>query len=249
MQNYHPIAGVLRDKVILITGAGDGIGAKVSKSFASYGATVVLLGRTIAKLERVYDEIVSAGGPQPAIYPLNLEGAGLRDYQELATVIRSELGQLNGLLHNAALVGDLTSIELYDAAVWQQALQINLTAPFLLTQACLDLLRSSSNPRIVFSTHQIKSAYWGAYSVAKAGVERLMQILADELSGEHQIIHVNAIAPGDLCSPLIKRSFPGKDTSRLPAIENAIPTYIYLMSNDSDGVNGKILDGQGNILE
>lgn len=249
MKNYQPRPDLLREKVILVTGAGDGIGAVAAKTFAAYGATVVLLGRTVSKLEKVYDEIELSGGPQAAIYPLNLEGAGIKEYAELAQVIQSKLGQLNGILHNAAFTGDLTSIKLYDAALWQRVLQINLTAPFMLTQACLELLQSSTDPRIVFTTHRINSAYWGAYSVAKAGIEQLMRILACEHAGDHRTVRVNAITPGEVKSPLLTRSFPGKDSRLYPGIENIMPAYLYLMSNDSDDLNGKILDGQGNILE
>ena len=247
INDFQPTDNFLLNKTILVTGAGDGIGAKVAVTYASYGATVVLLGKTIAKLEAVYDKIEATGAPKPAIYPLDLEGACDKDYDELALVIKNELGQLTGILHNAAYIADSTSIKHYDTIQWQRELHVNLTAPFMLTRACLDLLKASNNPRILFTTHQARSAYWGAYGVAKAGIECLMQILADELSGEHAIT-VNAIAPGELHSPLMLRAYPGKSPSNFAEIETVLPTYLYLMSQDSGGLSGKIYDGLGNIL-
>lgn len=247
IHDFQPVKNFLQNKVILVTGAGDGIGAKVAVAYASYGATVVLLGRTISKLERVYDQIESTGGPKPAIYPLNLEGACDKDYEEMASVILNELGQLDGILHNAAVMGEATSIKYYDTMEWHKVLQVNLTAPFMLVKACLDLLKASDNPRILFTTHRVKSAYWGAYGVAKAGIECLMRILADELDGENPI-PVNAIAPGDLYSPLTLRAYPGKTQDSFPKIETVLPTYLYLMSPDSRGINGKVLDGSGKLL-
>jgi len=248
MKNIQPDPDCLRDDVILVTGAGDGIGAVAAKQFAAFGATVVLLGRTVSKLEKVYDEIESAGCPKPAIYPLDLEGAGPGDYEQLASVIGDKLGQLNGILHNAAMLGGLTPIRYTEAETWRRALHVNLTAPFLLTRACLDLLKQSNKPRIVFTTHRVSSAYWGAYAVAKAGVERLMDLLADELSDDNVPVRVNAIAPGELQSPLIARTYPGRDNTVLPDIESVMPAYVYLMSSASQDINGKILHGNGDIL-
>lgn len=247
INNFRPANNFLQNKTILVTGAGDGIGAQVAIAYASYGATVVLLGRTITKLEAVYDKIEAAGGPKPAIYPLNLEGACDQDYDEMASVIKSELGQLNGILHNAAYIGDSTSIRYYDTAQWQRELHINLTAPFMLTRSCLELLKISADPRILFTTHLTRTAYWGAYSVAKAGIECLMQILADELNSDRPVT-VNAISPGELQSPLTLRSYPGKSLKSFAKIATVIPTYLYLMSQASCGLTGKIVDGSGNIV-
>lgn len=238
---------LLKNKVILVTGAGDGIGAEASQAFAANGATVVLLGRTLSKLEKVYDKIEQSDYPKPAIYPLNLEGACDKDYEEMASVIQKEVGQLDGILHNAAYTGDSTPISQYDTEQWQRVLHVNLTAPFMLTRACIGLLQHSANSRIIFTVHRVRSAYWGAYGVAKAAIECLMQILADEMN-EEKSMRINAIAPGELRSPLIARHFPGKDSRKVSAIDTVLPTYIYLMSEKSNGVNGKILDGSGNVL-
>ena len=136
MKKYRPMPDLLESRVILVTGAGDGIGKTAAKSFAAHGATVVLLGRTVTKLEAVYDEIEGSGHPQPAIYPMNLEGAAPKDYQDLADTLEREFGRLDGLLHNATNLGSLTPLEHYDLELWAKVMQVNLHAPFLLTRAC-----------------------------------------------------------------------------------------------------------------
>lgn len=170
---YRPAADLLAGRVILVTGAGDGLGKAAALALAEHGATVVLLGRKVRPLERVYDAIEQAGGPQPAIYPLNLEGAAPQDYAELATRLADTLGRLDGLLHNAALLGTLTPMRLYDPETWGRVMQVNVNAPFLLTRACLDLLMQSDDASVVFSADRVGRrgrAYWGAYGVAKFAV-------------------------------------------------------------------------------
>ncbi|MGD8802799.1 MAG: SDR family NAD(P)-dependent oxidoreductase, partial [Gammaproteobacteria bacterium] len=151
----------LDDKVILITGSGDGIGKAVALACAERGATIILLGRTVHKLEQVYDEIKNNGCPEPAIYPMNLEGATPTDYEELNTNIDREFGRLDGLHNNAGWLGASTPIEIYDTELWYKVMQVNLNAPFLLTKACIPLLRKSTSARIVFTADDKSSAYWG----------------------------------------------------------------------------------------
>ncbi|HEY3486901.1 MAG TPA: YciK family oxidoreductase [Gammaproteobacteria bacterium] len=243
LKNYHAKDDSLKERVILITGAGDGIGAVAAETFARHGATVVLLGRTVRKLEQVYDRIVAAGAPKPAIYPLNLEGASFKDYQDMAAVISRELGQLNAILHNAALLGDLTPLAHYDVQLWHRVLQVNVNSPFMLTRACLELLQQADNPRIVFTAHRVEQAYWGAYGASKSALLSLMRILADELDS-HKRICVNAIEPGQVQSPLTARALPGKDLKALPPIASIMPAYLYLMSKDSAEINGQIIPAQ-----
>ena len=171
MQEYHPKANLLKDRVILITGAGDGIGAAVAQEYAKYGATVILLCRTQKKLEKVYDLIEQAGYPQPAIYPLELQLATPKDYKILAATIHKEFGRLDGLLHNAAVLGTLTPIEHYDNRLWAHVLHVNLNAPFMLTKACLPILKKAKEASIIFTSANVGykgQAYWGAYAVSKA---------------------------------------------------------------------------------
>ncbi len=246
MKDYHPRPDLLRDRVILVTGAGDGIGKTAAKTFASYGATVVLLGRTVSKLEAVYDEIEGSEHPQPAIYPMNLEGAAPKDYQDLAETLSRELGRLDGLLHNAADLGSLTPLEHYDLQLWAQVMQVNLHAPFLLTRACLPVLRQSQDASILFTSSKLgrrAQAYWGAYAISNFAVEGMMQVLADELESGRQI-RVNSIDPGSVRTTMYARAYPGRDPSQVPAPEEIMDSYLYLFGPDSQGVTGQALSAQ-----
>ena len=237
--HYQAPIDLLHDKTILITGAGDGIGKAAARAFASHGATVVLLGRTIPKLEQVYDEIVHAGSPQPAIYPMNLEGAAPRDYQDLAATLEDQFGALHGLLHNAASLGASTPLSLYDIELWYKVMQVNLNAPFVMTQALLPLISKTPESSILFTVDDKSSAYWGAYGVSKAAVTSFMQILADELDSEHPV-KVNAINPGPTQSALRMRAYPGENPNEMTPPQDIMGTYLYLMGRDSKGETGKV---------
>ncbi len=243
--DYKPHDSLLQDKIILVTGAGSGIGRAAAKAFAEYGATVVLLGRTTKKLESVYDEIEQAGLPQPAIYPMNLEGASPKDYEDLAEILEKEFNHLDGLLHNASLLGLLTPIAQYDVNLWHQVMQVNLNAPFMLTQACLPLLKQSKSASIVFTSSSVGRkgrAYWGAYSVSKFGNEGLMQVLADEL--EHTHIRVNSIDPGKVRTAMRAAAYPAEDPNTLKTPEEIMSVYLYLFGEDSKGITGQAFSAQ-----
>ncbi len=218
----------LDDRVILITGAGDGIGKAAALACAERGASVILLGRTVHKLEQVYDEIKNNSWPEPAIYPLNLEGAAPPDYDDLNVNIDKEFGRLDGLLNNAGWLGASTPIEIYDTALWYKVMQVNLNAPFLLTKACIPLLRKSPAARIVFTTDDKSSAYWGAYGVAKAAQLSFMRILADELESKN--IPVNAFNPGPIRTRLRTMAYPAEDMRQLTKPEEIANAFVYLLS-------------------
>lgn len=242
-ESFHPNSDCLKERIILITGAGDGIGAAAAKSFAAHGATVILLGKTIPKLEKVYDEIVAAGDPEPAIYPLDLEGANNEHYAELAQVVDKEFGRLDGLLHNAAMLGALMPLEQYDLTLWARLHQINLHAPFLLTQALLPLLKKSQDASIVFTSSSVAHkgrAYWGAYAVSKAAADNLMEVLADELEA-NTAIRVNSIDPGRVRTRMRALAFPGEDPNTLPAPAEMMDAYLFLFSAESNTLNGKVV--------
>jgi NAD(P)-dependent dehydrogenase (short-subunit alcohol dehydrogenase family) len=246
MRDYHPSPNLLKERVILVTGAGDGIGRAASQRFAAFGATVILLGRTLRKLEQVYDEIEQAGYPQPAIYPLNLEGASPKDYLDLALKLETEFGRLDGLLHNAAILGTLTPIIHYNIELWYRVLQVNLNAPFLLTQAVLNLLCRSADATIVFTADAVSDegrAYWGAYSVAKAGGQTLMKTLASELE-TNTAVRVNSIDPGKVRSGLRLQAYPAGDADTWTDPEAVLDTYLYLIGPDSKGITGQTLKVQ-----
>lgn len=244
MRDYHPEKNLLNDRTILVTGAGDGIGRTASVAFARHGATVVLLGRTVAKLEATYDAVEADGGAQPAIYPLDLEGAKEQDYLDLAETLEREFGSLEGLLHNAAQLRLLSRIDDYDIETWYQVMQVNLNGPFMLTQACLPLLRKAKDASVLFTSDHIgrqARAYWGAYAVSKFGCEGLMQVLADETQGSSNI-RVNSFSPGATRTNLRAHAYPGEDPQTVKPAEDLIPAYLWLMGPDSIGTSGRALD-------
>tara|TARA_R110001583_G_scaffold41238_4_gene131294 strand:- start:2359 stop:3114 length:756 start_codon:yes stop_codon:yes gene_type:complete len=247
MFNYQAPEQLLKNRIILITGAGDGIGRAAALSFAEHGATVILAGRTVKKLEAVYDLIESSGWPQPAIFPINLEGATAHDYDIVAAAIEKEFGRIDGLLNNASLLGNRTSIENYDPSTWNQVMQVNLHAQFLITQAMLPLLMKSEDASLVFTSSTVGrkgSAYWGAYAVSKFATEGLMQVLADELENTSSI-RVNAINPGATRTNMRAHAYPAENPGSLPAPEQIMPVYLYLMGADSKEINGQSIDAQG----
>jgi NAD(P)-dependent dehydrogenase (short-subunit alcohol dehydrogenase family) len=239
--DWQPRKDLLKERIILVTGAGNGIGAAVAKSYAQYGATVILLDKIVRNLEQVYDAIESASAVQPAIYPMNLEGASEKDYLDLAATIEKEFGRLDGLLHNAAMLGALIPIAHFEAELWYKILQVNLNAPFLMTRACLNLLLQSNNASILFSADNVGrrgKAYWGAYGVSKAGIENLMQLLADEMEANTSV-RVNSFDPGPVATAFRNLAYPGENPERITRPEDVVAPHLYLMGPDSKGVTGK----------
>jgi len=232
---YKASNDLLKDKVILISGAGDGIGAEAAKTYAAHGATVILTGKTIPKLEKVYDEIIAAQNPEPAIYPIDFTGASVDDYATMADTLEKNFGKLDGLLHNAATLGLMTPLASHAAKDWVTTLHTNLTAPFLLTQAMIPLLMKAKTASIVFTTDAVAqnpNAYWGAYGVSKAGIDSLMATLAEELENTTKI-RVNSIEPGAVRTNLRRNAFPGEVPTEVPLPESIMPCYLYLMGEDS----------------
>lgn len=244
--NYTASPDLLKDRVILVTGAGDGIGRTAAITFAAHGATVILLGKTIKKLETVYDEIEKTGYAQPAIYPMKLGGATFEDYKILAETIEKEFGHLDGLLHNAAILGERKTIRDTAAADWNEVINVNLTSNFLLTKTLLPLLEKSNDASIVFTTSSVGRkgrAFWGAYAVSKFGVEGLAQVLADELDNTTNI-RVNCINPGATNTAMRRMAYPAEYPGNNPFAEQIMGAYLYLMGGDSQGVTGGSFDAQ-----
>ncbi|MGM0704017.1 MAG: YciK family oxidoreductase [Pseudomonadota bacterium] len=244
--DYQAPAGLLKERIVLVTGAGDGIGRAAALAFARHGATVILLGRTLAKLEKVYDEIEAEGLPQPAIFPLNFEGATLKDYHDMAETLDKEFGRLDGLLHNAGLLGNITPFVQYDPALWEQVMQVNINGPIWMTQALMPLLEASKDASVVFTSSGVGRkgrAYWGAYSVSKFATEGFMEVLADEV--EHLgNIRVNSLNPGATRTRMRANAYPGEDPEALLTPEAIMPTYLWLLGPDSRGHNGERFDAQ-----
>jgi len=245
---YQAPDDLLKDKVILVTGAGSGIGRRAALSFAQHGATVILLGRTTSKLEQVYDEIEAAGYPQAAIYPMNLEGAALKDYQDMANTLDENFGRLDGLLHNAAILGSLTPLQQYDATLWMQVFQVNFHAPYFMTQACFNILRKADNASVLFSSDQVgrvPKAYWGAYATAKAAQENLMGIWTTETMTNTNL-RFNSLDPGAVKTFMRSRAYPLENPQKLHTPEQIMPAYLYLMGKDSKSINGQALSVKSN---
>jgi len=246
MYEYEAPQDLLKDRIILVTGAGDGIGRIAAKTYAAYGATVILLGRTLEKLEKVYDEIEEAKHPQPALVPLNLESAQEHDYIELTNTLEQEFGKLDGILHNAGILGVRTPIESYDPVIWQQVMQVNVNAPFMLTQTLMPLLERSDSASVIFTSSGVGKkgkAYWGAYAVSKFATEGMMQTFADELSNTSSI-RANCINPGATRTQMRADAYPAENPGTLKTPEDIMPLYLYLMGSDSRDVNGQSLDAQ-----
>ena len=246
LTRYEVQPGLLADRVILVTGAGAGIGRALAKRVASLGATVILHGRTVSRLESVFDEIRAAGGPEPAIFPLNLERATGEDYDRLSGAIEAQWGRLDGLVHNAGVLGGRTPIEHHDVADWQRVLHVNLTAPFILCRCLLPLLFQSADASVVFTSSGVGrrgKAYWGAYAVSKFGVEGLSQVLADELANKPNI-RVNVINPGATRTSMRAAAYPAEDPEHLKTPEEILGAYLYLLGPDSRGITGRSYDAQ-----
>lgn len=243
LENYSAPDDLLKDRVVLITGAGQGLGRAAALAYANHGATVILHGRKVKKLESVYDEIETIGKAQALIYPLDLESANDKDFSVMARAIEQQLGRLDGILHNAAFLYGLTPLENQTAEQWRIMLQVNLIAPFALTKACLSLLKASSDASVIMTSSSqghAPSAYWGGFTVAKTGIEALVKIQADEWEAIPDM-RINTIVPGIVNSPQRAKTHPGEIKQSMRQPEDLMATYLYLMGPDSKGVSGQVV--------
>jgi len=242
---YTAPTDLLTGRTILVTGAGRGIGAEAARTYAAHGATVLLLGKTEKNLNTVYDEIVAAGHPKPVVIPLDLEKASTEAYEELGAMIEAEFGHLDGLLHNASILGPRTLLEQLSGENFAKVMQINVNAMFMLTSAMLPLLRLSSDASVIFTSSSVGRkgrAYWGAYAVSKFATEGLMQVMADEMEGTS--IRANSINPGATRTDMRAHAYPGENPDNNPTPAEIMPLYLYLMGADSADITGQALDAQ-----
>ena len=240
--NYKVKEGELEGKVILVTGANRGFGLAITMDLAKAGATVIMLGRDLGSLEYAYDAVVDAGYKEPILYPLDLEGATPENYQELQDNILDKFKKLDGLIHNAAILGTQMPIDQYDIKLWYSTLQINLSAPFMLTQFLIPTLMKSDDARILFLSSTVgreARAYWGAYSVSKFGIEGFAKTLSEEL--EKTQITVNTINPGKIRTEMRRTAYPAEDASTVPKPEEKSSVIVYLLSNEGSKINGEQL--------
>jgi NAD(P)-dependent dehydrogenase (short-subunit alcohol dehydrogenase family) len=243
-RSYSYPADLLRDRIILVTGASDGIGRELALHTAAHGAQVILHGRNVKKLETVYDDIEQIdGAPRPSIAVMDLATANGEAYQSLADSVSEEFGRLDGLVNNAGILGERFSIEQYDPSMWQQVMHVNVTATFVLTQICLPLLHRADDASVIFTSSgvgRVGKAFWGAYAVSKFATEGLSQVLASE-----QVrMRVNCINPGPVRTDMRRAAYPAEDRDALKTPADIMPTYMYLLGSDSRGVTGQSLDAQ-----
>jgi NAD(P)-dependent dehydrogenase (short-subunit alcohol dehydrogenase family) len=241
-----PFAASLAGRVIFITGASGGLGRALALACATCGATVVLHGRVVRKLESLYDEIVAAGHPEPLILPLDLATAKADDFANVASALQAHAGRVDAIVHAAVMLGSLGPIEHQPFDEWLATLRVDLLAPFGLTRALLPLLRAAPDASVVFTLDtrgQEPKAYWGAYAVAKAGLSALLAILADEWDGAPNL-RVNGVVPGPMRSPLRAQTHPGDDITRLPPPEAFVPLYLYLLAGQPKVESGGLIDAQ-----
>jgi NAD(P)-dependent dehydrogenase (short-subunit alcohol dehydrogenase family) len=245
MFDYSITPQILANKTILVTGAGAGIGRQAAITYAELGATVILLGKTVAKLEAVYDEIVAKNHPEPAIVPLDLKGATKQNYIDLTATIVNQFGKLDGALLNASMLGELTPFSQIHEQIWHDVMKVNVSAQFLLAQALLPSLLKAENASLIFTSSGVGNkgkAYWGAYSVSKFATEGMMQVIADEY--ENTTLRTNAINPGATSTNMRNSAYPAENKDSIASPENIMPLYVYLMSDDSKSVNGQRLNAQ-----
>ncbi|MGI2114501.1 YciK family oxidoreductase [Shewanella frigidimarina] len=245
MLEYQAAKDLLNNKTILVTGAGDGIGRAASIEFAKHGATVILLGKTVKKLENVYDEIVNAGYPKPAIVPLDMKGATEQNYIDMADTIAEQFGHLDGLLHNASQLGALGPFEHIDLTSLETILKVNVTAQAIMTKSLLPIMRKAEHASIVFTSSGVGRkgrAYWGPYAFSKFATEGMMQVLADEC--DNTSVRVNSINPGATRTEMRAKAYPAEDPQTLKTAEQIMPTYLFLMGNGSIDTNGQALNAQ-----
>jgi NAD(P)-dependent dehydrogenase (short-subunit alcohol dehydrogenase family) len=235
----------LAGRAIAITGPTRGIGRAVALACARHGASVILLGRSKQRLEGLHAEIEAAGG-EATIALLDLEKAVASDFDELAAGVLARYGRLDGLLHNAALLGTMAPVEHYDVPTWCRVMHVNVTAAFALTQVLLPALKQSADASVLFTSSGVGRtgrAYWGAYAVSKFAIEGLTQVLAAEVENV-SAIRVNAVNPGATRTGMRQQAFPSEDPATLPMPEDLVPAYLALLGPASRGITGQSFEAQ-----
>ncbi|MBW4238713.1 YciK family oxidoreductase [Enterobacter roggenkampii] len=243
--HYQPQKNLLQNRIILVTGASDGIGREAALTYAEYGASVILTGRNEEKLKGVAQEIEAAGGIPARWYTLDLLTCTPASCQELTHRISTHYPRLDGVLHNAGLLGEVRPMDEQDPEIWQEVMQVNVNGTFFLTQALLPLLLKSDSGSLVFTSSSVGRegrANWGAYAVSKFATEGMMQVLAEEYQSRH--LRVNCINPGGTRTKMRASAFPTEDPQKLKTPADIMPLYLWLMGDDSRRKTGMTFDAQ-----
>ncbi len=234
------------DRVILVTGATDGIGRALALALGARGATVILLGRQETALDETYDLIIQSGGVTPAIVPCDLATLTSKKAQELAQHLRRDLGRVDGLAHIAGVLGGREPIQSHRPTQWDLVMQVNLTSVFYLTQALLPLLDISASGRIVFATSSAGirvEAYWGAYAVSKAGLEMFAGMLAEELENTSRI-RVFTVNPNGTRTKMRAEAMPGENPSTLPSPQAVSDAFLYGLTEQAGAFHGQRINAR-----
>lgn len=234
----------LQGRAILVTGATQGLGREVALATAKAGATVILLARSVRGLEKIYDDIIAAGGAEPVGIPLDLLKASDADFENLALQIHRTLGRLDGIVHCASHMYALSPLLDQRIDEWMNQYRINTVAPFALTRACFPLLQRADDASIVFvgETHGLHPApFWGAFGASHAALPHLTQVAANEWD-RFAHLRVNLIVPGPMATPQRTRTHPGELKDSRPSPASLMPALIYLLSAQSRGISGQIIE-------
>ncbi len=245
-KNYQALQNVLKEKVILVSGGGSGIGKSAGLIFAEHGADLILVGKNPAHLESTYQEFLDKNLKPPLLHVMDLEKSNENDFQEINTVIEKEFGKLDGLLNNAGILGDKTPLENYKIDVWKNVFDINVHASFLLTKSLLPVLKAAENTSVIFTSSAVGKrgkAYWGAYSLSKFATESMMQSCSEELENTSNV-RVNSIDPGRVRTKMRAAAYPAEDPLSLLEAKDIMNAYLYLMSNDSLETKGESISAQ-----
>ncbi len=234
----------LLNKVILVTGASSGIGRAIAKASAKRGATVILAARNIAQLEVIYDTIVEKGLPVPSILPLDLSGLTQADCNRIVEHIHNKYHKLDVLIHCAGILGQRAPMQQQEIQQWEQVMNVNVSAPMMLTQTLIPCLERSDNPHIIFSSSSVGKtgrAYWGAYAASKFATEGMVQVWADELAAVSNI-KINCVNPGATATPMRAQAYPAENPATIKPPEDVVDLYINIILNKGNPPHGQSID-------
>ena len=243
---YNAPKNLLKDKVILVTGGGSGIGRQAGLTFAAFGAEVILLGKNSSNLNETYSLFEKNNLKKPILQAIDFEIAEEEDFKKISEEVLKEFGKLDGVLNNASILGTKTSIQNYDINEWRRVSNINFESSLLLTRSLLPVLQIPDNSSIVFTSSGVGrkgKAYWGAYAISKFATEGLVQILSEELE-KTSGIRVNAINPGAVRTKMRAQAYPAEDPKTLKNPKDIMNAYLFLMGIDSLGITGKSIEAQ-----